>query len=340
MHRAFWWAVDRAGNRRPAGLPAPPTAPALLVLAAVLVTHGIGGCGAPDGGNAERPGTSRARLDVPTSTTGAGMSVGAYRAALAPAVTQARAGVDALGGAKSHRDLRDRTLKARASIAAATGRLATIDPPAALAEEHAELLASLANLGEELAGAAAAVERRELCAPSAVLARVTSSEAGGRVRAAGAAVAAAGASPDLAGALLPDPVKATNRRLPDGTVLIDRRRTGLGRLKVDTLGTTRDSVVSLVRGGRALVSIYVAPGNRHTLTRIPDGSYQVFQAAGVDYDRRLAAFTRDCSFTRFNDTLRFRTTATSATVYSASLRPVEGGNAKLTDVDPDRFPTS
>src|SRR5262245_9363707 len=199
MHRAFWWAVDRTGNRRPAGLPAPPALPRRVVaLVVVPLMLGAGGCARAGDGRTDGPVPSRAPLEGPTG--GAGATPEAYRAALTPAVREARAAVDAVGGAKSHRDLRDRTVQAGVAATAAAGRLAALEPPAALAAEHAELIASFGDLARELAAVAGAVERQELCAASAVLARVTGSAAGGRVRAAAAALAVAG-SPDLAGAL-------------------------------------------------------------------------------------------------------------------------------------------
>jgi len=316
-------------------------------LAAALLAAWLGGCGLVPGGRGDDAGPATATLGgaAGTTTTGkGGLEPGAYTAALVPVLGDARASVGAIADAGGYGELRDRAGDAEAAVTGAAGRLAALDPPAAVAAEHAELIASLGDLSRELGAAGEAVGRRELCAAPAVMARVTGSAAAARVRAAGAALDRAGAGalgvPSLgAGALLPKATKRATRRLPDGTVLTDRRTGGLGRLRVDNRGATRDSVVSLVRGNRVVVAIYVDRGRLRTVTRIADGGYRAVEAAGVDYDRRLGAFTRDCSFTRFDETLRFTTSRTASTVITVSFRPVAGANARISEVDPDDFPS-
>jgi hypothetical protein len=332
MHRAFRLAARRSGPSRRARLQATALAAALTV--------GLAGCDLLTGGPGQPPG-SGASQGPPAPTRPAAMAPEAYRAELAAAVKEARAALDAVGAAKKYGQLLDRSEKAESVVGGVAVQLGMLaNPPDAVVEEHAELVAGLEELTSELDGVTEAIAGRELCAASATMARMGKLDAVGRVRAAAKALDAAAGEALGAGGILPKPVKETNRRLANGTILTDRRQGGLGELRVDNRGSKQDAVVTLVQGKRVVVSVYVARDSRRTLTRIADGSYQVLQTSGVDWDRRLRTFTRDCSFMRFDDSLRFTTTSRAATSWSISFRPVKDGNAKISDLDPDKFPRS
>ena len=66
-------------------------------------------------------------------------------------------------------------------------------------------------------------------------------------------------------------------------------------------------MVTLSKGRKPAVSVYVRTGKTYTVKGVPDGSYTVFFTGGADWDRAARAFGRDCAFQRFEDPLRFRT---------------------------------
>ena len=70
----------------------------------------------------------------------------------------------------------------------------------------------------------------------------------------------------------------------------------------------------------------------------------MFFSAGSDWDTAARTFGRNCSFSKFADPMRFRTTRDARGIYwqnfRITLQPVIGGNARTDDVDPDEFPDS
>ena len=85
--------------------------------------------------------------------------------------------------------------------------------------------------------------------------------------------------------------------------------------------------------------MYVRSNGKFTATGVKDGTYRVYSASGTDYDSAKKGFTRDCGFTKFDDTFKFTTSSTSSTIWRLTLTPVANGNASTSEVDPGAFPT-
>jgi hypothetical protein len=121
------------------------------------------------------------------------------------------------------------------------------------------------------------------------------------------------------GDFLGDPVPLPDYRLANGDVIDDNRQGGMGQLTVDN-GNDSDAVLKLVQGGTPVVSLYVGHGDKATLTRIPDGTYQVFFTIGDDWSVPDRLFTRSCEFSQFDNPISYNTiqesrgTATSSRV--------------------------
>ncbi len=103
-------------------------------------------------------------------------------------------------------------------------------------------------------------------------------------------------------------------------------------------------MVTLSKGGKPAISVYVRKGRTYTVKGVSDGSYAVFFSGGAGWDGAARAFGRNCTFSRFEDPLRFRTTRDARGIYwqnyRITLQPVIGGAARTDEVDPDNFPDS
>src|SRR3712207_7510291 len=52
-----------------------------------------------------------------------------------------------------------------------------------------------------------------------------------------------------------------------------------------------------------------------TLFRSRDGTYRIYTASGQDWNTAKKGFTRDCSFSKFDDTFKFTTTSYSSSIW-------------------------
>jgi hypothetical protein len=140
---------------------------------------------------------------------------------------------------------------------------------------------------------------------------------------------------------LPEAGDERARRLPNGDFVRSGGRGGRGTLTIDN-GGSRDSVITATKDGRPTFSVYVREGKKYTVSDVSDGGYKLYFTSGVDWDSDARAFSRDCSFQRFQDTMAFRTTRTATHVrwstWKITLHAVSGGDARTTGVDPGDYP--
>jgi hypothetical protein len=68
---------------------------------------------------------------------------------------------------------------------------------------------------------------------------------------------------------------------------------------------------------------------------VKTGTYEIFAASGEDWDSGRKGFTRDCSFTKFEDDFKFDSAGVRWTI---TLKASTGGNAETADVNPGDFP--
>ncbi len=123
----------------------------------------------------------------------------------------------------------------------------------------------------------------------------------------------------------------------NGTILFDRISGGRGVLKIKN-GLRTDGVVILVRGKTKAISIYVRAKSTASIKDVRDGTYRLYFTTGYGYSKSQHRFTRSASYQRFNDRLRYYTTATASRIYTLTLHPVRGGNAGTRHVNPKDFP--
>jgi hypothetical protein len=224
---------------------------------------------------------------------------------------------------------------AASAIRAEAGKLRAATPPAGAAAAHGQLALELESLGDMVDESASAKQECPAASPwSAVL---QSGWADG-IREDAKKLAAADPSYKF-GSFLPAAPKEQKRRLKNGTFL-KRASGGSGHLKIKN--GADDTTISLVptkgKKPKPVLTVYVRGGGTFTAKGVKDGTYRVFTASGEDWDKGRKGFTRDCSFSKFDDTFKFTTTSFSASIWTITLTPVVGGNASTSDVDPKSFP--
>ncbi|GII77325.1 hypothetical protein Sru01_23070 [Sphaerisporangium rufum] len=315
-------------------------APRWLPLA-LVATFAVSACSSGD-----EPADQSSRFS--RSAPPAGGSTPARAAALSPerysAELTAQAGPVAkalagIGRSRSLKALGERLERARVAAAEAAAGLGVLVPPADAAAEHADYVAALRDLTDDLDDLRESVEGRRLCTSGAVLARLGRAEGFEAVRSAGGDLAAKGDYPaEVATVKVP---AARDRRLANGAFVRSGARSGRGTLTVDN-GTGKDAVLTLVRGGTKAVSFYVRKKRKAKIGGVPDGTYRIYFTGGADWDGKARAFTRDCGFQRFEEPVKFTTVRTGNLIrfstWTLTLQPVAGGNARTAEVDPDGFP--
>jgi hypothetical protein len=316
--------VKQAEARPPTRFSAGAAAKAAVFLSVAL----LAGCGSSGGDGA--------------NSGGPAASPDAYRQALAGAGKPVAVALAGTANAKTLKSLAARLVDAEQAASQAAEQLGAITSPEDVRAEHSELVQGFKQLNADLGGLRDAVEGRELCTASVVLARLGKADGLLAVRDASKALAAKGGQ-GYKVSLVALPPQGQPGRPSNGQFVRQGSRTGRGELTVDN-GGGRDAVITLAVGKRPAFAVYVRKGAKHTVTGIRDGTYQVFFTSGTDWDRKTRAFGRDCSFDRFDASMKFETTQTATqtewSTWSITLQPVAGGNAPSSEVDPDDFPVS
>ena len=132
---------------------------------------------------------------------------------------------------------------------------------------------------------------------------------------------------------------ATSRppRPHSGTILYEGISGGQGRLTIEN-GTSQDGVVALVLGRSRAISVYVRDKSKTTVHNVKDGTYTVYFTTGSRFSACQGRFTRDAAYYRFDNHLRFVTTAQNYSVWTVTLQPVYNGNAPASQINPRDFP--
>lgn len=218
------------------------------------------------------------------------------------------------------------------ALEAGAGKLAAVTAPESVTSAHQSLVDALRDLGDGAQAAAGGKPKCPAASPAAELLRSRPAEA---VRAQAKSLAEADPS-FVVGAFLPAAPKEQNRRLANGAFVKKKGGSGRGELIIEN--GSGDTTVSLVPKGtkKPNFTVYVRGDRKFTVTDVKAGTYEIFAAAGEDYDRKRKGFTRECSFTKFGDPFEFEPAGVRWTI---TLKETVGGNAETAEVDPGEFPT-
>ncbi|MGR6921264.1 hypothetical protein ACU635_44070 [[Actinomadura] parvosata] len=319
----------------------------VLVLA-TLTTLGACSSGglSPTGGEPRVTGVAGGDGAVPRTGPGESSSAGPTTAALTPeaykselesrkkAMTDA---ITALAGARGLKALDQRVGRAEEELAGAADALSALTPPEAVRAQHETYVTSLRDVATELGATSGKVGAHDLCTSSAVLA-----DLGDKLDAldeAGKALQSAGDYP--ADVVSVKAGKRQSRRLSNGSFIRRSTLNGRSSLEIDN-GGSLDAVVTVVKGKSKVFSVYVRKKAKFKVKGVRDGSYKIYFTHGADWDGKNKAFTRDCSFERFEKTVKFKTTFTATQIlwhdWRITLHSISGGNVRTSEVDPDDFP--
>lgn len=277
---------------------------------------------------------------APRSPTPQPVSVQQYRTALTNALRPLDSALRKLNTTRTYKGLTTRADAVEKAAAQAAASLGRITPPPAVAAEHPRLVSALRQFDGDAGDVSGQVGDQGLCTGPAVGTGLGRGPGTAALRDALARLSAGlpGGRPPLT---LPDARATSTARPPNGHFVRSGSRGGRGTLTVDNGGSV-DAVVTLVRGGKPAVSVYVRESKTYTVTGVTDGSYEIFFTGGTGWDGRARAFGRNCTFQRFDDPLRFRTVRTATEIrwstWKITLEPVPGGNASTSDVAPGEFP--
>jgi hypothetical protein len=111
---------------------------------------------------------------------------------------------------------------------------------------------------------------------------------------------------------------------------------GYGELTVDN-GTSTDGVVILALGEQPVMVAYIRAGESFMMKSIPDGVYYIYFSTGSEWNGEK--FIHQPSYQRFEDRIKFTTTASTYSIWSITLHSVVGGNAAAEEVDIIEFPS-
>ncbi|MBG6086054.1 hypothetical protein [Actinomadura viridis] len=264
-----------------------------------------------------------------------------YGATLKSAIDPLETELADLAKAKAYKGLQGRVDDVKAAVTQAAAKLRSVTPPAEAAGEHTSLVSALGRFESVVGGLGGEVGSRHLCTGATVRAKLGDADGTGALRSAMAAVQAK--LPGERRALtLPSVGQKPGSRPSNGALIRSRGGGGNGRLTIDNSGGSDDALVTLGKGGKPMLSVFVRHGKKHTVNGVPDGAYTVFFTGGTDWDGAAKAFGRDCAFQKFEDPLEYTTTRTATQIrYSTwriTLQEVVGGNARTSEVNPDDFP--
>ncbi|MFG1604796.1 hypothetical protein [Actinoplanes sp. NPDC049265] len=222
--------------------------------------------------------------------------------------------------------------KSAAGLRAGADKLDGVIPPESATGAHGTLVTALRGLADDAEDAAGAKPK---CPAASPVAELLGSDRAEDIREQAKALAAKDATFRI-GSFLPARPKEQNRRLATGTFVTKKSGSGSGDLVIEN--GAGDTTVSLVPKGtkKPNFTVYVRAKAKHTVKNIKSGTYEIFAAAGQDWDGGRKGFTRDCSFTKFDDDFKFE----PGVIWTITLTQVVGGNASTSDVDPNSFPGS
>jgi hypothetical protein len=307
--------------------------------AVALYAGGEGGtapAGTATSGSSQLP----SRNQDPSPTVAPALTLAEYAQTVNQAEADLAQGFGQLRAARSPSAVSSAATALGASLTAHADALRSVVPPEQVKAAHEALLLGLNAMGNDIEALVGLAGERAVCAGQSAAA--TAARSGGAAQLRTALIALKAADPSTAfriGSFLPGVAPLPDRRLANGT-LIRSAEQGLGHLIIEN-GGDADAVVTLSPSGTktATVQIYVRGSSTAKVTRIPDGVYRVFMTFGTDWDAAGRLFTRTCAFQRFDRTASFQTTATTYSSNRLSITPVLNGNATVSEVDPDDFPT-
>jgi hypothetical protein len=221
--------------------------------------------------------------------------------------------------------------------------LKTLFPPDTMREPHRALVAQLKTMGDVMLGTQLGTQvsagSSRICGGSSAVADITRSGPADGLRTTIQNLATADPAHAYKMAqFLPPSTPVANRQLGNGNLI--KKPRGVNTVKVENKYPD-DVVISMAPAGskNASLVMYVRSGQTASANSVPDGTYDVFLAKGADWDTGAKAFTRDCGFQKFDETVALKSTSRQYTVETFTLGVTDGGgNLRSGAADPGSFP--
>ena len=131
-----------------------------------------------------------------------------------------------------------------------------------------------------------------------------------------------------------------NTKPQTGTILKRTMYSGKGELTVKN-GLTYDAVAVLAMSKMpkvSVLSVYIRSYDSYTINDMSDNNYILYYVIGDDWNKDSRRFMKIKESSRFEDELRYTTSSSYGTIYTATLNPVPEGNATTMNVDEEDFP--
>lgn len=134
------------------------------------------------------------------------------------------------------------------------------------------------------------------------------------------------------------PAKTYTRPSTGALIAGKRILGGYGKLKIDNVNGTKDSVAILTRwhSTTPLLGVFIRHGDAHTNENIPDGMYDLYVLSGENWDKEKNQFDDNVEYLQFDTPLSY----TSAEKWVVILHPMEDEDAEgeLLTVSQKDFP--
>ncbi len=136
----------------------------------------------------------------------------------------------------------------------------------------------------------------------------------------------------------PEPVATCDTPPANGATLTRDETKGTGPHTVSIVNTSAGNTIVNVRDGASndlVVSFFVAEGEEAGISDVPDGSYRIQYATGMELDEECKNFAVLGGASQDPEIIEFP--AGSAMTLTYELQPVIGGNFEGQSIDPDAF---
>lgn len=147
-----------------------------------------------------------------------------------------------------------------------------------------------------------------------------------------------------AGDAAPHTVTAVKIERPKtGTLLVKKANSGYGKLTLEN-DYGQDAVFILASANAPqtpLLSVFVQAKGKASNIKVKDGTYIIFYSLGTDFDAASHKFITNASYSRFTDTIDFKTTRSGGYIYYSTwaITLNSGNGNSSTDVVPEgQFP--
>lgn len=135
----------------------------------------------------------------------------------------------------------------------------------------------------------------------------------------------------------------TITRPANGTKIVSKVNSGYGKMTISN-NNSQDAVIILASTAKPkapLLMVYVRAKSKVANIKVKDGNYVIFFATGTDWDSSSRRFIKNASYSKFDESAKFKTTRSGGYIYFNNQTITLGsssGNSPTTNLNDDDFP--